>query len=249
GPDTPLTGGTGRSLRASGETPTQTPAELCGDHQAPSISSTTQTGHFSFINHSSFTMGKVEGGIKCVKYVLFIFNFIFWIMGSLVLAVGLWLRLDSNTVSLIGEGGPDTFFIGVYILIAVGALVMLFFACLLVIFGSEVAAGVFGFLNKDKIIDEIKHFYDDSVENDDNNNTMARSYQIILNCCGSSSVKPTFCENTSTNQTCDVAIEDFFNSKLFIVGYVGIGIAGVMIIGMIFSMVLCCAVRNSREVI
>ncbi len=30
-------------------------------------------------------------------------------------------------------------------------------------------------------------------------------------------------------QTCHDAIEAFFNSKLFIVGYVGIGIAGVMV--------------------
>lgn len=34
------------------------------------------------------------------------------LMGSLVLAVGLWLRLDPNTVSLLGEDGPETFFIG-----------------------------------------------------------------------------------------------------------------------------------------
>lgn len=212
-------------------------------------------------------MGKVEGGMKCVKFLLFIFNFIFWLMGSLVLAVGLWLRLDPNTVSLLGEGGPDTFFIGVYILIAAGGLVMLvgffgccgavresqcllglFFACLLVIFGAEVAAGVFGFINKDKIIEEIKHFYDESAGNN-NNNATVQSYHIILSCCGSATVTPPFCKNVVFNQTCDVAIEEFFNSKLFIVGYVGIGIAGVMIIGMVFSMVLCCAIRNSREVI
>ncbi|XP_077060821.1 CD9 antigen [Siphateles boraxobius] len=212
-------------------------------------------------------MGKVEGGMKCVKYLLFVFNFIFWLMGSLVLAVGLWLRLDPNTVSLLGEDGPDTFFIGVYILIAAGGLVMLvgffgccgavresqcllglFFACLLVIFGAEVAAGVFGFLNKDKIIEEIKQFYDESAK-DNNNNATVQSYHIILNCCGSPSTEPTMCRDIGSNQKCDVAIEEFFNSKLFIVGYVGIGIAGAMIIGMIFSMVLCCAIRNSREVI
>ncbi|KAK7131901.1 hypothetical protein R3I93_018461 [Phoxinus phoxinus] len=211
-------------------------------------------------------MGKVEGGMKCVKYLLFVFNFIFWLMGSLVLAVGLWLRLDPNTVSLLGEDGPDTFFIGVYILIAAGGLVMLvgffgccgavresqcllglFFACLLVIFGAEVAAGVFGFVNKEKIIEEIKTFYDESAK--DNDNSTVQSYHLILNCCGSSSTEATLCQDIEPNQKCDVAIAEFFNSKLFIVGYVGIGIAGVMIIGMIFSMVLCCAIRNSREVI
>ena len=36
-------------------------------------------------------------------------------MGSLVLAVGLWLRFDPETVSLLnGDGAPDTFFIGEY---------------------------------------------------------------------------------------------------------------------------------------
>ncbi|XP_052450013.1 CD9 antigen-like [Carassius gibelio] len=212
-------------------------------------------------------MGKVEGGMKCVKYLLFVFNFIFWLIGSLVLAVGLWLRLDPNTVSLLGEDGPETFFIGVYILIVAGALVMLvgffgccgavresqcllglFFACLLVIFGAEVAAGVFGFLNKDEIIKEIKQFYDESAGIKGSNETI-QSYHLILNCCGSPSTQTSLCEDVGSNQTCDVAIEEFFNSKLFVVGYVGIGIAGVMIIGMIFSMVLCCAIRNSREVI
>lgn len=88
-------------------------------------------------------------------------------------------------------------------------------------------------------------------------------------------------------QDCETRIKEFFNNKLYIIGYVGIGIAGVMvsqallkkkkswkqthffvrevwfthllftedqfpsqqIIGMIFSMVLCCAIRNSRDVI
>ncbi|KAK2885893.1 hypothetical protein QQF64_020626 [Cirrhinus molitorella] len=207
-------------------------------------------------------MGKVEGGMKCVKYLLFLFNFIFWLMGSLVLAVGLWLRLDPHTVSLLGEGGPETFFIGVYILIAAGGLVMLvgffgccgavresqcllglFFASLLVIFAAEIAAGVFGFLSKDEIITEIKNFYDKAARN--NSNATVKSYHDVLSCCGSTSL----CTDVASNQTCHAAIEKFFNSKLFIVGYVGIGIAGVMIIGMIFSMVLCCAIRNSREVI
>uniref|UniRef100_H3C517 Uncharacterized protein n=2 Tax=Clupeocephala TaxID=186625 RepID=H3C517_TETNG len=29
-------------------------------------------------------MGKVEGGMKCVKYLLFIFNFIFWVSARFV---------------------------------------------------------------------------------------------------------------------------------------------------------------------
>lgn len=37
------------------------------------------------------------------------------LMGSFVLAVGLWLRFDPETVSLLnGDKAPDTFFIGGY---------------------------------------------------------------------------------------------------------------------------------------
>ncbi|XP_059904244.1 CD81 antigen-like isoform X2 [Gadus macrocephalus] len=190
-------------------------------------------------------MGKVEGGMKCVKYLLFVFNFIFWLMGSLVLSVGLWLRFDPETVSLLnGHGAPETFFIGVYILIVAGSLVMLvgffgccgavresqcllgsFFACLLIIFGAEVAAGVFGFLNKDKIIEDVQNFYAKTY-NDNNNSTLISSYHKVLNCCGTKAVP---CgDPLGESKDCEVGIEEFFNSKLYIIGYVGIGIAGVM---------------------
>ncbi|XP_017270458.1 tetraspanin-2 [Kryptolebias marmoratus] len=211
-------------------------------------------------------MGKVEGGMKCVKYLLFVFNFLFWLMGSFVLAVGLWLRFDPETVSLLTvDKAPDTFFLGVYILIGAGSLIMLvgffgccgavresqcllasFFACLLIIFGSEVAAGVFAFLNKDKIIENVQTFYKNTYD-ENNNGTLIISYQKVLKCCGTQTSR---CPGNETEtKDCESGIKDFFNNKFYIIGYVGIGVAGIMIIGMIFSMVLCCAIRNSREVI
>ncbi|XP_067228949.1 tetraspanin-2a [Chanodichthys erythropterus] len=213
-------------------------------------------------------MSKVQGGMKCVKYLLFVFNFIFWLSGSLVLAVGLWLRFDPDTANLLAESdAPYNFFIAVYILIGAGGVMMLvgffgcfgavresqcllgsFFACLLVIFGAEVAAGVFGFLNKEKIIEDVKNYYETALRN--NNETIASMYHDVLQCCGTESSRPPeLCTVDSPEKDCVKVIENFFNEKLFIIGYVGIGIAGIMIIGMIFSMVLCCAIRNSREVI
>lgn len=38
-------------------------------------------------SHCTFTMGKVEGGMKCVKYLLFAFNFIFWVSNAVVLYI------------------------------------------------------------------------------------------------------------------------------------------------------------------
>ncbi|XP_058860899.1 CD9 antigen-like [Acipenser ruthenus] len=221
-------------------------------------------------------MGKVKGGMKCVKYLLFIFNFIFWVVGSMVLAVGLWLRFDSTTTSIFEvESSPTTFFIGVYILIGAGTLIMLvgffgccgavresqcllglFFSSILVIFAAEVAAGVFGFMNKDTIVSEIKDVYTSAVKDfnqDYSSNHTLTVFHEELKCCGDGTLdRDTNVGRLCTKgdeKSCLVAIEEFFNGKLYIIGYVGIGIAGVMIIGMVFSMVLCCAIRNSRDVI
>ncbi|KAJ7998731.1 hypothetical protein DPEC_G00207920 [Dallia pectoralis] len=216
-------------------------------------------------------MSKVQGGMKCVKYLLFIFNFIFWLSGSLVLAMGLWLKFDAEIVQLLNDDeAPDTFFIAVYILIGAGGIMMLvgffgccgalkesqcllasFFACLLVIFGAEVAAGVFGFMNKETIIEDVQKFYTESTLESSasaNRTAVVSIYQSVLNCCSKAPSNPSLCPGEDTKD-CHDAIMDFFNEKLNIIGYVGIGVAGVMIIGMIFSMVLCCAIRNNREVI
>ncbi|XP_029358743.1 tetraspanin-2a [Echeneis naucrates] len=223
---------------------------------------------------SGGTMSKVQGGMKCVKYLLFVFNFIFWLAGLLVLAVGLWLRFDPETVDLLmDDDAPESFFIAVYILLGAGGLMMIvgffgcfgavresqcllasFFACLMIIFGAEIAAGVFGFINKEKIVEEVQKFYSTSFADSSNSNSTAIAliYHKTLNCCGGSipEVSDELCVDAARDtQNCLSAITDFFNEKLHIIGYVGIGVAGVMIIGMIFSMVLCCAIRNSREVI
>ncbi|XP_019900014.2 tetraspanin-2a isoform X2 [Esox lucius] len=162
--------------------------------------------------------------------------------------------------------------LAVYILIGAGGIMMLvgffgccgtlkesqcllasFFACLIVIFGAEVAAGVFGFMNKEKIIDDVQKFYSESImESSESSNRTAivANYHTVLNCCSDSTSNLSLCTDAEDDtKDCLVAIMDFFNEKLNIIGYVGIGVAGVMIIGMIFSMVLCCAIRNNREVI
>ncbi|GLD48231.1 CD9 antigen-like isoform X1 [Lates japonicus] len=121
----------------------------------------------------------------CVKYALFIFNFIFWLAGTGVLAVGLWLRFDSRTAGLFeGQDSPTVFFTGVYILIAAGALMIvvgflgccgaikespcmlgLFFLFLLIIFAVEVAAGIWGLSNKDRVVEDVTEFYKQTYNN------------------------------------------------------------------------------------
>uniref|UniRef100_A0A8B9VP86 Tetraspanin 2 n=1 Tax=Anas zonorhyncha TaxID=75864 RepID=A0A8B9VP86_9AVES len=50
-------------------------------------------------------------------------------------------------------------------------------------------------------------------------------------------------------KNCLVEIQNVLDANLHLLGIVGIAIAGITIFGMIFSMVLCCAIRNTREMI
>ncbi|CAI5664302.1 CD9 molecule a isoform X2 [Oreochromis niloticus] len=223
------------------------------------------------------------GGIKCVKYLMFIFNFFFWLAGTAVLAIGLWLRLDQKTKGLFEE--PDSsyvFYTGVYILIAAGALIMvvgflgccgairespcmlgMFFFFLLIIFAIEVAAGIWGFSNQSQVVNDITGFYTQTYNNykssgDEHLKETLRVIQTELNCCGPNGrlqeTNPETCPKGELleeliTKSCPDAIEEVFNSKLHIIGGVGITIGVIMVFGMIFSMLLCCAIRRSREVV
>ncbi|NXQ43859.1 CD9 antigen-like [Catharus ustulatus] len=221
----------------------------------------------------------VKGGTKCIKYLLFGFNFVFWLAGTAVLAVGLWLHFDSQTKSIFELDSDTKFYTGVYILIGAGGLMMLvgflgccgasqesqcllglFFFSLFVIFALEIAAGIWGFTNKEKITDDLKEFYMDTYRKRTQQTAKdtLKAFQFTLNCCGLTGVLEQQFMDTCpaktlsesfTIKSCPEAIDDVFKSKLNVIGAVGLGIAVMMIVGMIFSMVLCCAIRREREMV
>uniref|UniRef100_M3XJU0 Tetraspanin n=1 Tax=Latimeria chalumnae TaxID=7897 RepID=M3XJU0_LATCH len=69
----------------------------------------------------------------CLKYLLFVFNFFFWVGGATVMAVGIWTLIEkSDYLSLLAS---STFAVSAYILIFAGGLVMVtgFLGCCAVI--------------------------------------------------------------------------------------------------------------------
>ncbi|XP_064191754.1 CD81 antigen-like isoform X2 [Anguilla rostrata] len=224
----------------------------------------------------------VEGCTKVIKYVLFFFNFFFWLAGGVILGVALWLRQDSQTSSLLtlqldGNQAPNTFYISVYILIAVGAVMMFvgflgcygaiqesqcllgtFFACLVILFACEVAAGIWGFMNRAKIANEMINFYDAAYDKARGNNqaaaTVLKAFHETLDCCGKgdalsiiTGLFQDICPKSTLSMTtnCHTRLKEIFSDKLYLIGIVALVVAVIMIFEMIFSMVLCCGIRNS----
>ncbi|XP_059206289.1 CD81 antigen-like [Centropristis striata] len=234
----------------------------------------------------------VEGCTKCIKYLLFFFNFIFWLAGGVILGVALWLRHDPKTSSLLelefdGAHAPSTFYISVHILIAVGAVMMVvgflgcygaiqesqcllgtFFACLVILFACEVAAGIWGFMHKDTVSKEMINYYDsvyekavaESIVDLDKKRAAASVLKVFhetLSCCGKgqgSTFMTKFtdvlgltdlCPSSGTLTSCHTRIDELFTDKIYLIGLAALVVAVIMIFEMIFSMVLCCGIRNS----
>uniref|UniRef100_UPI00398F792C CD81 molecule a n=1 Tax=Pristiophorus japonicus TaxID=55135 RepID=UPI00398F792C len=231
----------------------------------------------------------VEGCMKCIKYLLFVFNFLFWLAGGVVLGVALWLRHDPQTTSVLethfeDQSAPSTFFIGVYILIGVGAVMMIvgflgcygaiqesqcmlgtFFACLVILFACEVAAGIWGFVNKDEVAKEMKAFYDQASnaynmpmqnqEKKEQAKAVLVALHNALDCCGANFVSKVLLAELCPKQEgigkfikkvdCGTRINELFTEKLYIIGIAAVIVAVIMILEMIFSMVLCCGIRNN----
>ncbi|KAM7335534.1 tetraspanin-11 isoform X2 [Alexandromys fortis] len=108
-----------------------------------------------------------------LKYLLFIFNFFFWVGGAAVMAVGIWTLVEkSGYLSILAS---STFAASAYILIFAGALVMttgflgfgaiireqksclsVYFCLLLAIFLVELVAGVLAHVYYQRLSEELK---------------------------------------------------------------------------------------------
>lgn len=119
----------------------------------------------------------------CLKYLLFVFNFLFWLGGAAVLGVGVWTLVEkSDYLSLLAS---STFAVSAYILILAGSLVVLtgflgccavireqksclstYFILLLLIFLIELVAGVLAYVYYQRLSEELKqHLHQTMTEN------------------------------------------------------------------------------------
>ncbi|XP_060779161.1 CD151 antigen, like [Neoarius graeffei] len=246
------------------------------------------------------TEKKDRCGTVCLKYLLFVFNFLFWLAGGAVMAVGLWtLVKKSDYISLLSS---RIYAVSAYILCLSGVTVMVtgvlgccatfkekrrllrvYFVLLLCIFLLEILAGVLAYIYYQKLSDELKSNLKDTMVNkyeqtDQGHITSAvDKLQQEFKCCGSHNssdwvesiwvrtgksrerVVPDSCCKTpaaacgkrdhpsniyKVEGGCIVKLENFIMDHLKLIGAVGVGVACVQIVGMIFT---CCLYRSLKS--
>ncbi|KAM9503793.1 tetraspanin-18B isoform 1-T1 [Salvelinus alpinus] len=144
--------------------------------------------------------------LSCIKYLMFVFNFLIFLGGSFLLGVGVWVLVDPTGFKEIVAANP-LLFTGVYIILALGGmlfllgflgccgairenkcLLMFFFMLILVIFLAELAAAILAFifrehLTREYFTKELKMHY----LGYNNTDVFTGTWNAIMNtfdCCG-----------------------------------------------------------------
>uniref|UniRef100_A0A4W5M914 Tetraspanin n=1 Tax=Hucho hucho TaxID=62062 RepID=A0A4W5M914_9TELE len=144
--------------------------------------------------------------LSCIKYLMFVFNFLIFLGGSFLLGVGVWVLVDPTGFKEIVAANP-LLFTGVYIILAMGGmlfllgflgccgairenkcLLMFFFMLILVIFLAELAAAILAFifrehLTREYFTKELKRHY----QGYNNTDVFTGTWNAIMNtfdCCG-----------------------------------------------------------------
>lgn len=229
---------------------------------------------------------RLTGWHECIKYLLFAFNFLFWLLGCTIIVIGIWILIDPD--SILSRQHSNTAFhqflddsshfgyqtIAAYLLIAVGVVVIVigflgccgalrhsewmlitFFILLSIIFVILLTAGVVAVLSKDKMEEYIRGRLEKAVHNYDNDSksrSLMDFVQANFKCCGATKLgakdygemAPSSCANYVT--PCPDSVYFELSQNLVIIAGVTIGIAVVVLMGMAFSLTLCCAVRSIK---
>ncbi|KAM4608628.1 tetraspanin-7-like isoform 2-T2 [Polymixia lowei] len=141
--------------------------------------------------------------ITCLKTLLIVYSFVFWITGAILLAVGVWGKLMLGPyISLIADNSTNA----PYVLIGTGTVIIVFglFGCfatcrgspwmlklyamfLSLVFLAELVAGISGFVFRHEIKGTFLRTYTDAVLNYNVENEASRAVDNLqhnLRCCG-----------------------------------------------------------------
>lgn len=231
----------------------------------------------------------VEGGMKCVKFLLFAFNLVFVIAAIALIAVGAYVQI--KLVDYFDFFGSQYTGPGI-LLICVGAFIFIiaFFGCLGalkenycltmtfavllgIVFIVMIAGGIAAYVMRNEIEQEATKLMAEAEHNYPTKEGVAKTWDKLqreFTCCGvqnytewaailNGSYPVSCCSDESKcnhsnphdmkNKGCESAFIDWMKSKVAIIGGVGIGLAFIMVVGVLFACCLARAIRKEYEVV
>jgi hypothetical protein len=238
-----------------------------------------------------------------VRYVFFLFNLIIWILGIVVLGVGIWSRIENDTwkdlINMETMASAANLLIAAGIIVAmlgflgccgaikkVQSMLVVYSVLVFLIFVLEIAAGAYAYTKREEVEKALTKGVQDGVKKTygkDDKASKAMSvaidwFQKNVKCCGANGPndwKTTdwYHSNNNTNhalvpiscckveadgcnkevddkvwsQGCVAAGKEYAKGNIKLVGGVGVGIAIVELLGIVFAMCLCTAFRREER--
>ncbi|XP_031671113.1 tetraspanin-8 isoform X2 [Oncorhynchus kisutch] len=191
---------------------------------------------------------------KCIKYLLFLFNLLFWISGCIILGVSIYLKVSKNGNVIMDEAVPF-----VDLLIAVGVIIMVlgFLGCCGAIKENRCMLILSQVWVKESLA-KLLPLKDQKPEVQ----TDLQKLEVEAKCCGLingpsdwGSTVPSSCDCVDTAQACQSAngrqvystpcvkfVTSFMEKNAIIALGIAFGIAVLMLFGMAFAMTLYCQI-------
>lgn len=242
-------------------------------------------------------------GKNVIKFLMFSFNFIFFIGGCGILGLGIWLKVEKDDYAELSQynfisASNIAIIVGVIIVLVaflgccgaineVAPMLLAFFVLMLIIFILEVTAGALAYTKRSEITDELStefraaikekygtvdkkheglskaidkfqnHFeccgYNGHVDWKGSNYTK-RTGSIPHSCCMKDKKKDKLCGQPDpasmaiyNKKGCFTEVMTFLKQHLLYVGGLGVALALIQILGLIFSMTLYCSIRNEGK--
>ncbi|ETE60335.1 Tetraspanin-8 [Ophiophagus hannah] len=170
----------------------------------------------------------MAGVSSCMKYSMFIFNFLFWIIGCFILGASIWIRVSKDIQEEFKT--ESSMFSPVNLLIAVGSVIMVlgFLGCCGAMKESQCMLLLYkccGLLNG---------------KTDWGENLLSNH-----GCeCDQTDIGTSDCVKNQYVKTCATVITEIFKKNMVIVMGIAFGLAFIEIVGMVFSMSLYCQIQK-----
>lgn len=231
----------------------------------------------------------LDSCMKCIKYALFIFNFIFWLIGVVLLGFGLYILINPmiNKAFFDQADYNDVVHKISLAIIILGSIIMLlgflgccgsilenkcmllvFFVLMTLIFLVVLVGGLVLVFMKNQVIEKAAVAFDRDMMNltanyklpnpDEKRINITDTYHRHFRCCGSkgpsdfsddTSQVPASCKEDGRvfQSGCTEKLKEYLG-KYWLKTIIAIfTTAFVTLIGMIFSMLLCCALRDDYD--